>query len=230
MPSLHAVMDRFFRQPYATTTSTDSAARFATSWLFSPVVFTFWRAAISFYAFSVLFVSIALEATHGGDQLARRSFGYFTILGYWGLAFYFAVAAFHSGSVWRRGRARLESWPRWLRFAHSCFYSSVVVFPILVTSEIFFLFEWEMCRSLTSSKKSSSGPSSQTALFPPASTHGPTSPSTPSIPSLQSLRLCCRGPHRCRGLTSASWSRCWVAISFSPKPSTRLRGGIRMTS
>ena len=54
------------------------------------------------------------------SEAADHSFSYFTDLGYWGLAFYFAFAAAHTGSYALTGRPWLASWPAVLRWFAQC--------------------------------------------------------------------------------------------------------------
>ncbi|KAG5980826.1 hypothetical protein E4U55_003580 [Claviceps digitariae] len=124
----------------------DPTHRFETSWLFSPWVLFWIRALISLYSFTTLFFIIGYTCAHpffGGCATVRRSFSYFTVLTYWGLAFYFAVSAVHTLSFARsrRGQSQsqqpatclLDSFPRVLQALHSLFYTTVVTFPLLVT-------------------------------------------------------------------------------------------------
>lgn len=127
-------MSRFIAQRYAAATSPEVVERFATSWLLPPSVLFFWRALICLYAFVVLFTILG----HSSSEAAGHSFSYFTVLGYWGLAFYYGFAAAHTGSYWMRGKSWLQSWPSALQWAHSCFYSTVTTFPFVVTSMFFF--------------------------------------------------------------------------------------------
>jgi len=96
------------------------------------------RAVISLYAFVVLFVRIGIETTSGKTQAAQRSFSFFTVLGYWGIAFYFAAVAAQTASYASRGYSWLESWPAPLKFLHSILYMTVTVYPFLVTGQ----FKW----------------------------------------------------------------------------------------
>lgn len=73
------------------------------------------------------------HADAGGCLIVRQSFSYFTILTYWGIAFYFLVAAFHTFFYALRGRSPLESFPRILQALHSLYYTTVVTYPFLVT-------------------------------------------------------------------------------------------------
>lgn len=122
---------------YATATSLDTTDRLCTSWLLPPLPLCLFRATISLYAFVVLFTILGHTA---GTVYPSRSFSYFTVLGYWGLAFYFGVAAIQTGSLWWRGRSFVSGWPAVLRWAHGGFYASVTTFPFVVTSEWIFSF------------------------------------------------------------------------------------------
>ncbi|KAG6020560.1 hypothetical protein E4U41_002810 [Claviceps citrina] len=87
----------------------DPTHRFETSWLVSPWVLFWIRAVMSLYCFTTLFVIIGYTCADdslGGCDTVRRSFSYFTVLTYWGLAFYFAVAGAHTLSYALRLRRR----------------------------------------------------------------------------------------------------------------------------
>ncbi|KAI9823677.1 MAG: hypothetical protein M1826_007646 [Phylliscum demangeonii] len=107
--------------------------RLATSWLLGPTALCMLRACFSLYAFVVIFVILGWQHQHGEREANGQSFSYFTVLTYWGLAFYFLFAAVHSFSVARYGQAWLERWPRPLQTLHSLWYTTIVTFPILVT-------------------------------------------------------------------------------------------------
>ncbi|KAF4463344.1 hypothetical protein FALBO_9831 [Fusarium albosuccineum] len=114
----------------------DTSSRFETSWLLSPWLLFACRALIALYAFVTRFFIIGWTCTHdslGGCQEVRWSFSYFTILTYWGIAFYFAVAALHTLTYALRGRPLLDSFPRPLQALHALFYSTIVTYPFLVT-------------------------------------------------------------------------------------------------
>jgi hypothetical protein len=111
--------------------------RFSTSWLIKANVLAAIRAVISLYIFVTIITILAIDGKKS-PKLAGYEFSYFTSLTYWGLGFYFAFAAFHSFTYWRTGRPALERWPAVLRQLHSIFYSTIAVFPYIVTSEFFF--------------------------------------------------------------------------------------------
>ncbi|KAF2808317.1 uncharacterized protein BDZ99DRAFT_445656 [Mytilinidion resinicola] len=114
-------------------TAFDPTHRFVTSWLLPPGVLFAVRALLSLYAFTTIFFIFGWYGTHGQTQASERSFSYFTNLTYWGLAFYFAFSAVHTGSYWLTGSPFLTRWPRFLQNLHSIFYTTIVVFPWLVT-------------------------------------------------------------------------------------------------
>ncbi|KAG6112061.1 hypothetical protein E4U13_004471 [Claviceps humidiphila] len=138
----------------------DPTHRFETSWLFSPWVLGGIRALISLYSFTTLFFIIGYtcaNSSFGGCETVRRSFSYFTVLTYWGLAFYFLASAIHTLSYARHHHAQsrrqregrgeqqigenspvramclLDSFPRGLQALHSLFYTTIVTLPLLVT-------------------------------------------------------------------------------------------------
>ncbi|KAM0206745.1 hypothetical protein ACHAQD_012328 [Fusarium lateritium] len=114
----------------------DPSNRFETSWLLNPWLLFAARALISIYALVTRFFIIGWTCTHddlGGCKEVGRSFSYFTILTYWGIAFYFAVAALHTITYAIRGRSLLDNLPRPLQALHALFYSTIVTYPFLVT-------------------------------------------------------------------------------------------------
>ncbi|PFH56791.1 hypothetical protein XA68_15986 [Ophiocordyceps unilateralis] len=130
----------------------DPERRFETSSLIGPWSLFLCRAGMSVYGFVTIFFIIVYSCTapdtpppkspppqapnHDtatGCASVPRSFSYFTVLSYWGLAFYFLVAALHSFSYIRSARPFLHRLPRPLQALHSLFYSSVVTFPFLVS-------------------------------------------------------------------------------------------------
>ncbi|KAF2703563.1 hypothetical protein K504DRAFT_507786 [Pleomassaria siparia CBS 279.74] len=112
----------------------DPTYRYETSWLLSPGLLSAIRALLSLYAFTTIFFIFGWNGTHNLAEDSRQSFSYFTNLTYWGLAFYTAVSALHTCSYWRTGKPLLARWPRFLQIAHGAFYSTVVVYPWIVTA------------------------------------------------------------------------------------------------
>ncbi|RDL33299.1 Uncharacterized protein BP5553_08738 [Venustampulla echinocandica] len=115
----------------------DPSHRFETSWLLPPWVLFACRAAISLYAFVVLLFVIGWEASnHDGYDIndVNNSFSYFTVLTYWGIAFYFLIAAIHTFSyALNGGTPLLNRFPRPLQALHHLFWSTIITYPFLVT-------------------------------------------------------------------------------------------------
>lgn len=125
-----------FRSTQASTEARfDPTHRYETSWLLPPSVLFGVRALLSLYAFATIFTIFGWQDGHGQSKSSRESFSYFTDLTYWGLAFYYAFSALHTCSYWLTGTPFLARWPRVLREAHAVFYSTVVVYPFIVTSK-----------------------------------------------------------------------------------------------
>lgn len=111
-----------------------TAASYSTSALIPTLALCVLRLLLSLYAFLVSILLLALSRADAG-----ASFSYFTVLTYWGLAFYLAFAGAHSLSARRVARTTTDASPwlaRWAwgwRAAHAVLYSTVIVYPFLVT-------------------------------------------------------------------------------------------------
>ncbi|KAH9903810.1 hypothetical protein F4778DRAFT_781189 [Xylariomycetidae sp. FL2044] len=123
----------------------DPSHRFVTSWLVSPYVLFGIRALMSLYAFTTLLFNIGYQCARpalGGCAAANTSFSYFTVLTYWGIAFYALTSSLHTLSYALSHRnnnhnnrgAFLDRFPRPLQALHSLFYTTVVTYPFLVTA------------------------------------------------------------------------------------------------
>ncbi|KAF2162440.1 hypothetical protein M409DRAFT_58210 [Zasmidium cellare ATCC 36951] len=127
------VLDRI-RRSYQSATTDLYIEQLCTSWILPTWLLGTVRAILSVYAFTTLFYIIGYRIAIGQAEGVQQSFSYFTVLGYWGLAFYFAFAALHTTSYALREKALLQSWPTWLKYLHSVFYATVTVFPFIVTA------------------------------------------------------------------------------------------------
>ncbi|PHH61455.1 hypothetical protein CDD81_363 [Ophiocordyceps australis] len=130
---------RFKRTFTLTPEPFDVENRFVTSWIFTPFTLAAIRMTIGSYILSSILFIIAWSCSHpattGGCVASRRSFSYFTVLAFWGQAFYFIVAAIHTffHAAWPGNLSLLSRFRRPFGALHSFFYSSVVVFPLLVS-------------------------------------------------------------------------------------------------
>ncbi|RYP60560.1 hypothetical protein DL771_010477 [Monosporascus sp. 5C6A] len=101
------------------------------------------------YAFTTLLFRIGWGCTHPASATdapaqvrdercgsSKASFSFFTVLTYWGIAFYLLVAAVHTATYARNATSRgplLARFPRPLQALHSLFYTTVTTYPLLVT-------------------------------------------------------------------------------------------------
>jgi hypothetical protein len=108
--------------------------RFSTSWLVNAPTLFLIRAIISLYVFVSIITKLSYYSVH---ELANdgKDFSYFTSLTFWGLAFYFAVSALHAITYWWSGRPALARWGVVLQALHSILYSTITVYPLIVTSK-----------------------------------------------------------------------------------------------
>ncbi|PSN62311.1 hypothetical protein BS50DRAFT_624993 [Corynespora cassiicola Philippines] len=123
----------FNRSPPSSAVGFDPTARFETSWVFPPILLFLLRLLFSLYAFTTIFFIFGWNGTHGEADEIGHSFSYFTHLTYWGLAFYYAFSALHTLSYWLTATPWLNRWPKAFQIAHSVYYSTIVVFPFIVT-------------------------------------------------------------------------------------------------
>lgn len=70
---------------------------------------------------------------YGGCAAAGDEFSYFTILTYWGLAFYNLTAALHTLTYARTGATLLDRFPRPLQALHAFYYTTVTTYPFIVS-------------------------------------------------------------------------------------------------
>ncbi|KAK4230686.1 hypothetical protein QBC38DRAFT_507274 [Podospora fimiseda] len=113
----------------------DPTHRFETSWLVSPWVLFFCRALISLYAFTTLVFILIWRCINADEHCvaSQNQFTYFTSLTYWGIGFYFLFAAVHTFTYARTGVPLLDRFPRPLQTLHSAFYTTIIVYPFVVT-------------------------------------------------------------------------------------------------
>jgi hypothetical protein len=121
----------FFKQ---SSSEPFDAIRFSSSWLIPPAVLCIFRAVFSLYIFTCIIIFLVQDG-EVSPHLAGHYFSYFTSLTFFGLAFYFVFSALHTGSYWLTGTPFLARWPRLLQTLHSIFYTTITIFPFLVTSK-----------------------------------------------------------------------------------------------
>lgn len=74
------------------------------------------------------------SAARGGCASAGDEFSYFTVLTYWGLAFYNLTSALHTFTYARTGTPLLDRLPRPLQALHAFYYTTVTTYPFIVTA------------------------------------------------------------------------------------------------
>lgn len=91
-----------------------------------------------FYGIFVLLFQVGWQCAHpatlGGCTTAAAEFSYFTILTYWGLAFYNLTAAVHTFTYVLAGRPLLDRFPRPLQALHAFYHTTVTTYPFIVTA------------------------------------------------------------------------------------------------
>jgi len=110
----------------------DPSNRFESSYILGSSALAGYRLLLALYCFVTNIFKLAW--TGPGAENPGHSFSYFTNITYWALSFYFLFAGYHTFYYARYGQAPLQSWPRILQFLHSLFYSTIVVFPFVVTA------------------------------------------------------------------------------------------------
>ncbi|TLD33106.1 hypothetical protein PspLS_01337 [Pyricularia sp. CBS 133598] len=111
----------------------DPTNRFVTSWILPPWVLFACRLLFGLYALTTQFVSIGTQVARGQSDQATAEFSYFTVLTYWGIAFYLLVSAVHTATYAATGRPLLARFPRPLQALHSFYYTTICVYPVIVT-------------------------------------------------------------------------------------------------
>lgn len=85
--------------------------------------------------FTTLVFVLAWQCVHAEERCtaSQNQFSYFTSLSYWGLGFYFLAAAVHTFTYARSAVPLLDRFPRPLQALHSALYTTIVVYPFIVT-------------------------------------------------------------------------------------------------
>ncbi|PSR87410.1 hypothetical protein BD289DRAFT_354713, partial [Coniella lustricola] len=116
----------------------DPSHRFETSWLLPPYVLCAIRATFGVYGILVNLIQVGYYCTHpatyGGCAVSADEFSYFTVLTYWGLAFYNLTAAVHTFTYARSGSPLIDRFPRPLQALHAFYYTTITVYPFIVTA------------------------------------------------------------------------------------------------
>ncbi|KAF9218881.1 hypothetical protein BS17DRAFT_475351 [Gyrodon lividus] len=111
----------------------DPVFNLVTSPVFSPLILGALRLLIAVYSLVTIITVLAFEVVVYHDSKSFLS--YFTDLSYIGLVAYFWASSVQTIAFALRGQKGypLQSWPRILQLLHVLLYSTIVVFPIIVT-------------------------------------------------------------------------------------------------
>ncbi|KAH0826354.1 hypothetical protein J3R83DRAFT_5314 [Lanmaoa asiatica] len=112
----------------------DPTFHYVTSPVFSPTILGALRSLFAVYSLITAITTLAFESVVLHD--ANSYLSYFTHLSYIGLVAYFWASSVQTIAFVLRGRKSypLQTWPRFLQLLHVSLYSTVVVFPIIVTA------------------------------------------------------------------------------------------------
>lgn len=113
-------------------TGFDPEHRFVTSWLLTPLWLANYRAAFALFGWADLISSWVWDGINDPGQIGPQ-FSYFTNLTWWGITCYMSIAAIHTFVYSKKGYTWLDRWWRPLQVLHTLFYTTVVVFPFIVT-------------------------------------------------------------------------------------------------
>ncbi|OJA13740.1 hypothetical protein AZE42_01548 [Rhizopogon vesiculosus] len=111
----------------------DPACKLVTSPFFSPLVLGALRLLLAVYSLITTITVLVFESVRYHD--ASGFLSYFTDLSYIGLVAYFWASSIQTIAFALRGQKThpLQSWPRILQFLHVLLYTTITVFPIIVT-------------------------------------------------------------------------------------------------
>jgi len=111
----------------------DPTFKLVTSAFFSPLILATLRLLLAIYSLVTIITVLAFEAVVYHDSKSFLS--YFTDLSYIGLVAYFWASSVQTIAFVMRGQNGypLQSWPRIFQLLHVLLYSTIVVFPIIVT-------------------------------------------------------------------------------------------------
>ncbi|KAK5958699.1 Vacuolar protein sorting-associated protein 8 [Knufia fluminis] len=125
MPSFYTLMG-------VAPTGFDPEHRFVTSWLLPPLWLAVYRLVFALFGWANLISGWVWNGINAPDQIGP-DFSYFTTLTWWGITCYMTIASIHTFVYVKNGYAWLDRWWRPFQALHSLFYSTIVVFPIIVT-------------------------------------------------------------------------------------------------
>ncbi|KAK5074865.1 Vacuolar protein sorting-associated protein 8 [Lithohypha guttulata] len=126
-------MATFYKLMGVASDGFDPEQRFVTSWLLPPSLLAAYRLLFALFDWATIITIFIWDGINDPDEIAR-DFSYFTALTWWGLTTYLTISGLHTLVYSSKGYTWLHrSWPRPLQVLHSLFYTTIVVFPFIVT-------------------------------------------------------------------------------------------------
>lgn len=110
----------------------DPEHSFVTSWLLPPLWLAVYRSLFALFGWANLISSWVYDGIKEPAEIGPE-FSYFTNLTWWGITCYMTIAAIHTFVYVKNGYPWLDRWWRSLQALHSLFYTTICVFPIIVT-------------------------------------------------------------------------------------------------
>ena len=110
----------------------DPEHSFVTSWLLTPTLLALYRLVFALFGWTNLISGWIYDGIRDPKDIGPQ-FSYFTDLTWWGITCYMTIGAAHTYVYSRKGYTWLDGWWRPLQALQSLFYTTVVVFPFIVT-------------------------------------------------------------------------------------------------
>lgn len=110
----------------------DPEHRYVTSWLLPPIALAIYRLLFAVFGWANLIAGFIWDGIHFPSGIGP-DFSYFTNLTWWGITCYMTIASIHTFVYSKKGYSWLDRWWRPLQVLHSLFYTTIVVFPFIVT-------------------------------------------------------------------------------------------------
>lgn len=123
---------KFFDLMGVEPTGFDPEHRFFTSWLLPPLSLAIYRLLFALFGWTNLIANWIYNGIHDPSD-NRSEWSYFTTLTFWGLTTYMTISAIHTFVYAEKGYTWLDRWGRSLQALHSLFYTTIIVYPFIVT-------------------------------------------------------------------------------------------------
>lgn len=123
---------KFFDLMGVEPTGFDPEHRFVTSWLLPPLGLASYRLLFALFCWTNFIANWIWNGLYDPSDIGTE-WSYFTTLTFAGLTVYMTVASIHTFVYASKGYSLLDRSPRAIQALHSLFYTTIIVFPFLVT-------------------------------------------------------------------------------------------------